>query len=207
MLWSSFASRAQTRATFPVTANGSAMSHSRLVSTVFGEFDPTSPNRHGGAFDAVIGPERIAIAAPIATVWHIMVDFDRYLEWNPLNRRTVLEAPPQAGTWLMLHYTFADRGADGQLPPAAATNREQISVWEPLACFSYADVKPLFRNERTQYLQADGPDRTWYYTYERFTGLLTPLVTGWYGSKILNGFRRNGVALKQRAEASQALSR
>ena len=46
---------------------------------------------------------------------------------------------------------------------------------------------------------------TRYQTFERISGLLSPLMKLFYGNKILNGFRANGLALKKRCEKLHTL--
>ena len=57
-----------------------------LKSTAFGEFDPLHPCTVPGLFAENLYAEPVVIDAPIELVWEIIIDFDRYPEWNPLNR-------------------------------------------------------------------------------------------------------------------------
>ncbi len=87
------------------------------------------------------------------------------------------------------------------LPEAGFVNRERLTVWEENCCLSYADIKPYFAAERSQYICSQADGKTRYQTYERIAGPLGWLLKLTYGKKILRGFTANGAALKKRAEA------
>jgi hypothetical protein len=62
-------------------------------------------------------------------------------------------------------------------------------------------ISPWLNAERAQHVARVAGDRTRYYTYERTSGVLAPVVRLVYGRRIVTGFTENGRALKRRAEA------
>jgi hypothetical protein len=174
-----------------------------LTSIPFGPFDPAHPGCIPGCCAANILTEPIDIDAPPALVWEIMVDFERYPEWNPLNRFFRLDTYAAPGQTV----TFGPRWGpydSNRLGDAGFTQHETLTVWEEDCCLAYATISRWVNAERTQYLAPLPNNRTRYYTYERTAGLLAPVVRRVYGRRIVAGFIANGLALKQRAEAREA---
>lgn len=174
-----------------------------LRSDPFGAFDPVDPCHIPGLLAANIRTEPIDIAAPPTLVWSIMIDFDRYPVWNPLNRFFLLDTRAEVGQTV----TFGPRWGpyeNGRLGKAGFMQRETLTVWEENCCLAYATISPWIKAERVQYLEPVAAERTRYHTYERTAGILAPLVRLLYRRRIITGFTANGLALKQRAEAAQA---
>ncbi len=171
-----------------------------LISRPFGAFDPVNPGRMPGCCAANILTDPIDIDAPAALVWEIMVGFERYPEWNPLNRFFRLDTRAEAGQTVTFGPRWGpyDRNALGE---AGFTQRETLTIWEPNCCFAYATISRLVNAERVQYLAPTGANRTRYLTYERTSGILAPVVRRLYARRIIEGFTANGLALKHRAEA------
>ena len=174
-----------------------------LTSKPFGVFDPANPRRIPGLLAANVLTTPLDIHAPADLVWKILVDFDRYPEWNPLNRFFYLDTRAAAGETV----TFGPRWGpydSKALGKAAFTQRETLTVWEENCCLAYAAMSPWLNAERVQYIARVAADRSRYYTYERTSGILAPVVRRFYGRRIIDGFTANGLALKQRAEAAYA---
>jgi hypothetical protein len=174
-----------------------------LNSLPFGAFDPANPCRIPGCFAANVLTEPIDIDAPVDLVWKIVVGFDRYPEWNPLNRFFRLDTYAKAGQTV----TFGPRWGpydSERLGEAGFTQRETLTIWEDSSCLAYGVVSFWLNAERVQYLAPVASNRTRYYTYERTSGILAPFVRRVYGGRIVAGFTANGLALKRRAEVRQA---
>lgn len=183
------------------------MQHPAVVSSIFGSFDPSDPRPTGALFESIVGIEPILVRAPREIAWEVMVDFESYPEWNPLNRHFRADPTTELHARVTFGCTLRPPDAEGRFPEPDRVQVETITVWEPGRCLSYADVGFGYRNERTQYLWSDGPDRTFYLTYERFSGVLGPLVRALYGERVRAGFLRNALALRERAEARAATER
>jgi hypothetical protein len=175
-----------------------------LRSKPFGEFDPANPCEIPGILAGNILTEPVMIKAPVQLVWSIMVDFDRYPEWNPLNRFFRLDAGAEVGGTV----TFGPRWGpydNNELGDAGFTQRETLTVWEENCCLAYSAISPWLNAERVQYVSPGPGDTTRYHTYERTSGILAPMVRMLYRRRIVTGFTANGVALKKRAERRFAL--
>jgi uncharacterized protein YndB with AHSA1/START domain len=144
------------------------------------------------------------IEAPIELVWDVMLDTERYPEWNPFIVRVRLPADrvPQVGDRLVLHVRWSTGGR------ARAT--ERITTLVPpsdtggrRAQLEYAYGGPvgalrLVRGRRLQELVRLDAGLTTYTTHERLHGplaALAPLV------RVQDGFERHARALKARAES------
>jgi hypothetical protein len=173
----------------------------QIQSSLFGAFDPTEPRNIEGRFSGIVAIVPLQIHAPARAVWDVVVDFERYPEWNPLNRFFRCDGERAPGQRVTFGYTFARSKGSDPLPAHDHTISEVITVWDEGACFSYADVKPGFANERTQYVRADSADTSTYFTFERFSGPVSPLIRLLFGARIRDSFQRTALALKARAES------
>jgi len=171
-----------------------------LRSLPFGEFDPLKPCTIPGSFAQNLYAEPLVIDAPLSLVWEIMTGFDRYPEWNPLNRYFYLDTHAKAGEKVTFGPSWGPYDGD-TLPEVSLKQHEQLTVWEEQCCLAYAQMSFLVRAERVQHISPLGVGRTRYHTYERMSGILAPVVERFYGKRVLDGFRANGLALKRRAEA------
>jgi hypothetical protein len=145
----------------------------------------------------------IDIDAPLEVVWSVMLDTDRYGEWNPFIRRAECRTPPQVGDPIRLHVEFA--GGKRVVSP------ERISVVEPphddagvrraTLAYVYEGLPArlgLVRGTRYQRLSRTGEGPVRYATVEEFSGPLVPLAGP---GRVAEGFRRHAEALKSRAES------
>jgi len=144
-----------------------------------------------------------SIDAPLAVVWAVMLDTERYGEWNPFVERVECRTPPEAGDPIVLHVRWAT-GKTSRSP-------ERISAIEPpsadadgvtTATLSYVyEGLPaklgLVRGTRHQRLRQEPGGPTSYDTVEEFTG---PLVRFAGPGRVAEGFRRHAAGLKERAE-------
>jgi hypothetical protein len=168
----------------------------------FGEFDPARPGCIRGLFAANVLTEPVDIQAPLDLVWSIVVDFERYPLWNPLNRFFHLDTCAAVGETVTFGPCWGPY-ADGALGKAAFMQRETLTVWEENCCLAYGVISPWLNAERVQHVARIAADRTRYYTYERTSGVLAPVVRLVYGRRIVTGFTANGRALKRRAETAR----
>lgn len=137
----------------------------------------------------------IEIDAPRARVWSILVDLERYPEWNPFT--PCVEASLKIGEPVILHV---------QMKPGQKTMRQ------PEVMTSYVEGqelgwgttmmhRALLHANRTQKLIDLGSGRTRYESVDRFQGAMVPLVMALYGKHVQRGFDETAAALKRRAEA------
>ena len=174
-----------------------------ITSSAFGEFNPLNPKTIHGIFAKNIYAEPVEINAPLTTVWEIVIGFDLYPEWNPMNRFFKLDSKAEPNHTVTFGPSWGpyDRAEGEPLPDSDFTQHETITIWEENCCLAYAVISRLTNAERVQYLSTLENGKTRYHTYERMSGLLSPLIRWKFGSKIIAGFTANGIALKKRAEA------
>jgi hypothetical protein len=141
------------------------------------------------------------IDAPIDLVWQVMIDTDRYGEWNPfIVRVDRLDArPPQVGDDLRLHVEWSGGGT--------VRTVERITALDPprdgAALLEYDFRGPvaalrLVRGRRRQELSELPGGKTLYLTAETLRGVLSfaaPI------RKVQDGFERHAESLKRRAES------
>lgn len=174
-----------------------------INSSAFGPFDPLKPGNIPGLFADSLIAEAVEIEAPLEQVWQTITGFDDYPAWNPLNRFFRLDGEAKANERVTFgpHWGPYDYPAKATLPEAGFIQRETITVWEDNYCLAYGVISKLFNAERSQVVSVLANGHTRYQTFERISGLLSPLMKLVYGKRILRGFRANGLALKQRCEA------
>ena len=146
----------------------------------------------------------IIINAPIEHVWAIMLDTDRYAEWNPFVERAETSTPARVGNQILLHARW--RNGKGTRSPERITALEPpISSDGDLAArlsYVYEGLPArlgLIRGTRHQRLRQPPGGPTTYETVEEFSG---PLVRLAGPERVADGFRRHAEALKVRAETT-----
>lgn len=154
---------------------------------------------------------QIDIDAPLAVVWDVMTDTERYGEWNPFVERAETAQPAAVGNPIVLHVVWANGGRtrsperitalDGPVTdPATGTTTALMSyVYEGLP-----SRLGLVRGVRHQRLTQRPGGPTTYETVEEFTG---PLVRFAGPGRVADGFRRHAEGLKKQAEATASSRR
>ena len=143
-------------------------------------------------FRFVAASEPVEIEAPAERVWDILVDFDRYGEWNPFTTR--VEASLEIGSPVMLHVKL------GWLKRKQPERIETVEPPHLLAWGVTMGARFLLVARREQHLEVLGETRCRYFTTDETRGLLTPLVALLFGRLIRRGFNDMAAALKSRAE-------
>lgn len=147
----------------------------------------------------------VEIDAPLDVVWQVMLDTERYDEWNPFVEQVVTPQPPAVGNPILLHVVWAGGGrtrsperitaleGPSTDPDTGATTALMSYVYEGLP----ARLR-LVRGTRHQRLRQAPGGPTAYHTVEEFSG---PLVRLAGPGRVADGFRRHAEALKRRAES------
>ena len=146
---------------------------------------------------------RVEIDAPLDAVWAVMMDVEKYGEWNPFCFKAECPSPPRPGDPIRLHV----RWANGR----TQTSPERISeVVDPhdvdgrreaLLAYVYEGLPAklgLVRGRRLQRLTQEPGGPTVYDTVEEFRGPLVPLAGP---GRVQEGFQRHADALKRRVES------
>jgi hypothetical protein len=137
----------------------------------------------------------IEIDAPAEKVWQVLIDFERYPEWNPSITRI-----------------GGDKRAGGRLEFEGAMGgsrtmrfRPRVLVYEPnreLRWLGQLFLPGLFDGEHGFEIEPLGEGRSRFRQSERFRGLLVAPIWALIGTDTRRGFEAMNQALKARAEGS-----
>ena len=135
---------------------------------------------------------RIEIQAPKKLVWKVLLEFDNYHLWNPFTPKVACDLV--IGNPVKLHVDMKQNGKIRiQKEDLLWVKKEESIAWGITSSF------PV-RTERAQILKEIGFARTSYYTYDKFWGILVPLVMWGYKKDIQKGFDAVGHGLKEHCE-------
>ena len=143
-------------------------------------------------FQHLISSDTVEIEAPIERVWEILVDVERYGDWNPFTTR--VETNFEIGSPVDLYVTLGPLKLK-QPETIVAVDRPHLLVWR-----TKVGARVLLSARREQRLEALGETRCRYLTTDAFKGLLTPLVVFLFGRLVRRGFNDMAWALKKHAE-------
>lgn len=132
------------------------------------------------------------MAAPVEVVWEVLIDFERYPDWNVFTPR--VETSLRVGSPVRLQVDMPGR--------SRRTRTEWINLVEPhrTICWGLHIGHPgLLCANRWQELHELEDGRTRYVTTEGFSGLLAPLVMALYAQAMRQGFQSVADGLKERA--------
>lgn len=139
----------------------------------------------------------IDIDAPIERVWSILLDLTSYSEWNPFTPR--IDATLRVGEPVVLHVAMKPHKKRRIVQHEVCTIHDP-SRWE-LGWGMRMGLDLVLRAHRVQRLTPLSNHSTRYFTEDRFSGCLVPLVMMLYRDDIQRGFDAAAQALKARAEA------
>ncbi|WP_380681417.1 SRPBCC family protein [Salinigranum sp. GCM10025319] len=138
---------------------------------------------------------RVEIDAPPERVWDVLVDFDRYHEWNPFMR-----VAGRANENAHLHVEL--------FPPGGRATRFRPTVTHvdpgrELRWLGHLWTAGLFDGEHRFVLEPlDGGSRTSLTHAESVSGFLAPVVWRFVGDATERGFEAMNAALKARVEST-----
>lgn len=142
------------------------------------------------------------IEAPIDLVWSVMLDTDRYPEWNPFIVRIDHpdDRPPEVDDTIVLHVHWHTGGSARSIErvrtlEGPTDGRRAVLEYTYVGAFG---VLGLVRGRRIQELSRVDDAVTGYSTRERLHGPLSWAVPL---GRVQDGFERHARALKERAEA------
>jgi hypothetical protein len=134
----------------------------------------------------------IDIDASAEHVWSVLVDFDRYSEWNPF----IVEALGTAEPGADLRVTLAPPGGRAVTLKPTVT---EVAPARTLEWLGRLGPRGLFDGRHRFELQ-DSPNGSRLIQREVFTGVLVPLFARTLDERTVRGFVAMNVALKRRAE-------
>ncbi len=137
--------------------------------------------------------EPVVIDAPIDTVWDILVDVDRYRDWNPF-ARTYKETDVRVGSTIHFDVKLG-RYDRKQTERFVAIERPTLLSWGTKIVH-----KSLLKALREQRLEKRSETSCAYFNTDTLEGPLAPLAILLFGRSMHRGFTDVGRALKQTAE-------
>ena len=144
-------------------------------------------------FSFVVESEPVVIDAPAEFVWNIILDAERYGEWNPFTPRIDTDFVP--GSPIHMHVPL------GALTLRLTEYIEEIEPPRHVAWGKDFGTRALLTASKTQFVTPVDGNSCSYYTTDRMAGLLAPFVRLFFAGWVLRGFDDTGRALKHRAEA------
>jgi hypothetical protein len=139
----------------------------------------------------------IEIDAPAERVWHLLIDFASYPQWNPFIRK--ISGEPATGE--RLEVRIEPPGGRGMTFKPKVLNAEDN---RKLRWQGHLMVPGLFDGEHSFTIQPLGENRVRFVQREAFRGLLVPLFSRSLDNNTQRGFEQMNRALKERAEAPPA---
>jgi hypothetical protein len=140
----------------------------------------------------------IEINAPAQKVWDVIVDLERYPEWNRFT-------PRMSAKKIVVGEEF-DLDCQMTEKQLLKDEHEVFLAYEPERYkvswgTSRTRGRPGIKSFRWQICEPLDDQRTHFVNYEEFHGVLAPLVNLLYGKKLKRAFDSYCQALKQRAES------
>jgi hypothetical protein len=144
-------------------------------------------------FEYTISSQKVEINAPIEHVWKILVDLEKYGDWNPFVPR--MESTLIVGEPIIIYVQMNARSKFVEKELVTQVELHRRLAWRG----TYPKI--LLNDERIQDLEPLENGNCSYYSYETFRGLASPLLMLAFKSDIQKGFDGVALALKRRAEA------
>jgi hypothetical protein len=134
----------------------------------------------------------VGIEKPAAAVWAVLVDIDRWPEWNPFAK---------AGGRLAVGETLeVEIRPPGQRPMTFRPTVVKLDPGVELRWLGQLGVPGLFDGEHGFRIEPDGDRRCRFAHFETFKGVLVRPILWLVGDATRRGFEAMNLALKARAE-------
>lgn len=149
---------------------------------------------YDGAPLHVLHSSEARIDASSEEVWAVIMDLDKYPEWNPYTIK--MTSTLEVGDPMVMKVKMNDL--------VTLDQTEHIRVLEPghKVCWGINTDTPEFNSgERCQWLEPLPGGGTLWRNEDLIQGSANPLVSSLFGSDVQNGFDAVGVALKKRVES------
>lgn len=137
--------------------------------------------------------EIVTINAPIDSVWQVLLDFDRYPDWNPFTYR--VETDLTLHSPVALYVKLPGWGSRLQIESVHEVTEPTKLSWGMTLGTAF-----LLTALREQTLTSVTANQCTYQSTDAFSGLLTPVVRALFANSIRNGFNAMAYALKARVE-------
>ena len=136
----------------------------------------------------------IEIKAPLDKVWSILMDFEKYPEWNPFIKSISGKVETGATLKVVLHQPESKPMTIK--PKVLKVEEKKQFTW--LGHFIFPGV---FDGEHSFKMREIEPGVTKFVHCENFKGILLPMLWKMLNTKTIKGFEMMNKALKERAQA------
>ena len=143
------------------------------------------------------------IDAPIEEVWKILIDFEKYSEWNEFTAKIVIgsensnEQQPTIGDNVDLYVKWL--GSEKTFKQVERLNQydsgKKVLEWGMSLGTSW-----MLKAKRVQTLEVVDGNKTKYTSYGAYEGVLTSIIMKMHRENIQRGFQHAADALKKRCE-------
>ena len=141
-----------------------------------------------------VSSETVEICAPIELAWEVLVDIEKYGEWNPFTYK--VETSLKVGDPVILYVRMPKGGDQVQREIVQIVDEPHALAWGMKMGFAF-----ILKAQRQQKIEIIDEQRCSFRTWDSFSGLMTPLVIRQFGDDMENGFNAMAQALKVRAES------
>jgi hypothetical protein len=135
----------------------------------------------------------IRINASAETVWSVLTDFEKYPDWNPFIRS--LQGGPEKGKKIDVLLQAPQKKVMRFKPRVLQFEKEKEFRW-----IGKLILPRLFDGEHTFKVTANGDGTCTFLHYERFRGMLVPLLKHMLDKNTRQGFEQMNAAMKKRCE-------
>lgn len=136
----------------------------------------------------------ISIDAPLEQVWKVLADFPNYHQWNGFCSRLETSGKIGEPVVMTIHMRVGKKPIIQQETLSDFVVEKEMG-WRLNWGF-------LLKTHRIQRLTRIDKNTTHYYTFDKFWGLLTPLVMVLYRKDIQRGFELTATGLKAFVESN-----
>jgi len=142
--------------------------------------------------EASVSCERISIDAPAEMVWSVIVDFDRYGEWNEFCPQ--IEGEPKLGAALTMKVDLG-RGLQEQVEYITSIDAPRKIVWS----MQNRAGDPIHAN-RSQLIESVDESHCTYWSIDEFQGDAVAAMMKALAKSVEHGFELCARGLKREAE-------
>lgn len=135
----------------------------------------------------------IGILAPAERVWAIVIDTDRWAEWNPFARAS--------GRFAVGEQVSVTLSPPGKSSMTIKPTVVRLDAGRELRWLGHLGVRGIFDGEHGFRVVPEDVGRCRFEHFETFTGILSTPVMWMVGDATRRGFEAMNRALKQRAES------
>jgi len=132
------------------------------------------------------------IDAPVERVWHVLMDFAAYPEWNPFIRS--VQGEPAVGSRLEV-----ELGASGTRPMRFRPTVKVVVPNREFRWLGHLGIRGLFDGEHIFELTPLNSRSTRFVQRERFRGIFLPFLARRLEQDVRRGFEEMNRALRERA--------